>query len=276
MRSARDIALFANTLRQDVIRMLVQAKSGHTGGALGTADFFAAMYYAPILNYKPSRPKWIERDRFVLSNGHICPILYATLARVGVIPLEWLNRFRALNSPLQGHPNRLDTPGVEVSTGPLGQGIGAAVGMAMAARMDQSTRHVYCMVGDGEMQEGAVWEAIMLAGHQKLAGLTVFVDRNYLQIEGETEDIVGLDPLKNKFDAFNWDVMEVDGHSIPDILHASMWAKNNSRPTAIILDTIMGKNVSFMENDAYWHGNPPNEEQAARALVELEKIRKEI
>jgi transketolase len=267
----------ANDLRQEVIHMLLKAKSGHTGGSLGTADIFAALYFYPILKHRPKQPLWEGRDRFVLSNGHICPIQYAALARAGYFPKAWLQTLRQEGSMLQGHPNRIDTPGVEVSTGPLGQGISAAVGMALAGQLDKAKHHVFCMIGDGEMQEGMVWEALMLAGHKKLDNLTIIVDRNFLQIDGRTEEINGLDPLDDKLKAFRFNVVEIDGHDMQRVVEVLQNSKKRTgKPTFIIANTVMGKGVKFMEDDAYWHGNPPKPEQAEQALTELKAAKKNL
>lgn len=266
------LQLIANDLRKDVVTMLAESASGHTGGSLGTADIFAALYFYPIVRYRAKQIHWTDRDRFVLSNGHICPILYATLARAGFFSKKHLRHLRKIGSILQGHPNRLDTPGIETSTGPLGQGVSTAVGMAIAAKMDRLKHHVYAMVGDGEMQEGVVWEAFMLAATRKLNNFTVIVDRNKLQIDGKTEEINALDPLTDKMRSFGFSVFEIDGHSIPKVVEALEKARRaKGRPTAIIANTIMGKGVSFMENDAHWHGTAPNEQQLAGALRELDE-----
>lgn len=273
----RQLQLIANELRQDVIRVLGEAQSGHTGGSLGTADIFAALYFHPILRHRAKQPHWPARDRFVLSNGHICPILYASLARAGFFPPRHLHTLRRINSILQGHPNRLDTPGVEVSTGPLGEGLSAAVGMAIAAKIQGEKHHVFCMVGDGEMQEGMIWEALMLAGHRQLPNFTMIVDRNYLQIDGKTEEINRLDPLDKKLRAFNFHTVHLDGHSMSDVVSTLEMAKRYKKgPVAIIARTIMGKGVSFMQDDAYWHGSPPKKDQIEPALLELQRVHKQL
>ena len=268
----------ANTLRQDVIRMVSGAGSGHIGGPLGMADVFAAMYFH-ILNHDPKNPHWEHRDRLVLSNGHICPVLYAALARSGYFPIEELNTLRKLGTRLQGHPHRTALPGVETTSGPLGSGISQAIGMALAARLDRNpstgsgrggTYRTYCLTSDGEHQEGNTWEAIMFAGKNRLSNLTVIVDRNNIQIDGDTENIMPLEPFRAKYESFNWHVIEIHGHDFYQIISAAAEARAiHEKPTVIIAHTIPGKGVSFMENDYLWHSKTFKPGEAATALAEL-------
>lgn len=278
----------ANDIRQSIIEMLIEAKSGHSAGPLGMADIFAAMYFH-VLNHNPKKPKWPDRDRLVLSNGHICPVQYATMAHAGYFPVHELKTLRKLGSRLQGHPHRAALPGLETTSGPLGSGLSQAIGMALAARLDGSTGspqakkvRIYCLSSDGEHDEGNWWEAVMFAAKYHLNNLTVVVDRNNIQIDGYTEDIMPLDSLRDKYEAFKWHVLEVDGHNISQFVDAVSEAQAiHERPTVIIAHTIPGKGVSFMENDYKWHGNPPGagptdvvpkEEQGKRALTELRTL----
>lgn len=261
----------ANHLREDVIRMLVEAGSGHSAGPLGMADIFAALYFH-VLRHDPKKPLWADRDRFVLSNGHIAPILYATLARAGYFPHEELMTLRKINSRLQGHPHRGALPGIETTSGPLGSGLSQGIGMALAARMDGKSYRTYVAMSDGEHQEGNVWEAIMLAGKERLSNLTGIIDRNNIQIDGTTERVMPLEPLREKYESFNWHVLEVDGHNHEQFVDAVAEAHAiHEMPTVIIAHTIPGKGVSFMENDYRWHGKPPTSAEAAQALKELRK-----
>lgn len=268
-----ELQLKANDIRMDIIEMLLEAKSGHSAGPLGMADIFTALYFN-IMNYDPQNPALETRDRLVLSCGHICPVLYATMAEAGFFPKEELKTLRKLNSRLQGHPHNLSLPGIENSSGPLAQGTSQAVGMAMAAKMNGQKHHIYCITSDGEQNEGQVWEAWMFAGKNKLHNLTAILDRNNIQIDGYTEDIMPLEPLRAKYEAFNWHVIEVDGHNFQEIIDALNEAKAiYEKPTMIIAHTIPGKGVSYMENDYKWHGMPPNKDQAAEALKELRTLR---
>lgn len=260
----------AKTLRRDIIKMLAQAGSGHTGGSLGMADIFTALYFF-VANIDPKKPSWDDRDKIALSNGHICPVLYAALARRGFFPLAKLKTLRKLGSPLQGHPHYGELPGVENSGGPLGQGISQAVGMALAGVMDKKTYRVYCLMSDGELDEGQVWEAFLLAAKHKLANLTIIIDRNKLQLSGFTEEILPLEPLKTKLSAFNFKVKEIDGNNMVEVVAALAEAKKAEGPVIILANTVMGKGVSFMEGDYHWHGKAPNEDEAKRALAELQK-----
>lgn len=249
----------ANQIRQTVIEMLIEAKSGHSAGPLGMADIFTAFYFH-ILNHKPKEPDWPERDRLILSNGHICPVRYAAMAHAGYFPLEEVKTLRKINSRLQGHPHRTSLPGVETTSGPLGSGLSQAIGVALAARLDGKKYRVYCVTSDGEHQEGNTWEAAMFAGKMgsRLNNLTVVVDRNNIQIDGFTEDIMPLEPFHEKYAAFGWHVLEVNGHNIEAFVDAVNEAHAvYERPTVIIAHTIPGRGVGFMENDYRWHGNPP-------------------
>ncbi len=259
----------ARLIRQDIIKMLGEAGSGHTGGSLSAADILSCLYFWEM-NIDPSRPKWEERDRFVLSKGHAAPVLYAALAERGYFPAEKLLTLRKLGSPLQGHPDMRKVPGVEASTGSLGQGISWAVGMALAARMDRKDYRVYALLGDGELEEGLVWEAVMAAGHKQLDQLVALVDYNGLQIDGPISEVLSPEPIADKFRAFNWEVLEVDGHNCQEIMEAFSTARQvKGRPTAIVAKTVKGKGCSFMENRAEWHGTTPNKEQVEKALAEL-------
>lgn len=262
----------ANLIRQDIIEMLVEAGSGHSAGPLGMADVFTAMYFH-ILKHNPKRPDWPDRDRLVLSNGHICPVLYATLAHAGYFPVTELKTLRKLHSRLQGHPHRTALPGVETTSGPLGSGLSQAIGMALAARLDNKKYKVYCLMSDGEQEEGNTWEAAMFAGKNKLHNLIAIMDRNNIQIDGFTEDVMPLEPLREKYESFNWHVLEINGHSFEAISSAVAEAHAiYEKPTLIIAHTIPGKGVSFMENDFLWHGKPPKPEEAKEALQELRTL----
>lgn len=263
----------ANSIRQDMIKMLANAGSGHTGGPLGMADIFTALYFR-ILNHNSKNPNWPDRDRLILSNGHICPIRYTAMAYAGYFPKKELATLRKINSRLQGHPHNTSLPGVENTGGPLGQGLSIAAGIAYAARMDNKKFRVYCAMSDGEQQEGQTWEAVMFAGKNRLNNLTAIMDRNNIQIDGFTEDVMPLEPLREKYESFNWHVIEVDGHNIQHFIDACEEAKAiYEKPTMIIAHTIPGKGVSFMENKYEWHGKPPNPEEAQMALKELRKIK---
>jgi len=273
----------ANDIRQSIIEMLTEAKSGHTAGPLGMADVFTLLYFG-VLKHDPENPDWEERDRVVLSNGHICPVLYATLAHAGYFPIEELLTLRKLGGRLQGHPHRGTLPGIETSSGPLGSGLSQAVGMALAEKMDNpySSKFFYCLTGDGELNEGQIWEALMLAGREQLSNLIMIVDRNGIQIDGFTKDVMPLEPLVEKFESFNFDVQEVDGHSIRSLNDAIGKAQAvYSQPSVIIAHTIASKGVDVFERDFRWHGNPPGkgpedrvpkDEQAEVALRKLRTL----
>ncbi len=253
--------------------MLLAAGSGHSAGPLGMADVFAALYFN-VLSHDPKNPKWTGRDRLVLSCGHICPVLYAALAESGYFPKEELKTLRKLDSRLQGHPHNLDLPGIENSSGPLGQGLSQAIGMGLAAKLNHERHRIYCITSDGEHDEGQIWEAVMFAGKNKLNNLTVIMDRNNIQIDGYTEDIMPLEPLKQKYESFNWHVLEIDGNNPQQVIDACNEAKTiYEKPVIIVAHTIPGKGVGFMEFDYKWHGVPPNKEQAAKALAELRTLR---
>ncbi|MHB9019563.1 MAG: transketolase [Minisyncoccota bacterium] len=262
----------ANTLREDVVEMLLEAGSGHSAGPLGMADIFSALYFH-VLNHDPKKPDWPDRDRLILSNGHICPIRYAAMARAGYFPIEELLTLRKINSRLQGHPHRKALPGVETTSGPLGSGLSQSIGVALAGKLDNKKYRVFCAMSDGELEEGNTWEAFMFAGKNKLSNLVAIIDRNNIQIDGNTEDVMSLEPLKEKFESFKWHVIEIDGHNIEQFIDATNEAKAiHEKPTVIIAHTIPGKGVSFMENDYMWHGKPPTKEEADRALVELRTL----
>lgn len=262
----------ATRLREDVIKMVSGAGSGHVAGPLDMADVFTAFYFH-ILKHDPKRPNWNERDRLVLSNGHICPIQYAALARAGYFPLEELKTLRQIGTRLQGHPHRKAPPGVETTSGPLGSGISQAIGMALAARLDNKKYRIYCLTSDAEHEEGNTWEAVMFAGKNKLNNLTVVIDRNNIQIDGFTENVMPLEPLRAKYESFNWHVVEINGHDFHDIISAVAEAQAiYEKPTVIIAHTIAGRGVSFMERDYLWHSKPfkPGEREAA--LKELRTL----
>lgn len=262
----------ANQIRQDIIEMLVEAKSGHTAGPLGMADIFAALYFH-VLNHDPKNPFWEERDRLILSNGHICPVRYAAMARAGYFPVSELKTLRKFGARLQGHPEREKLPGVETTSGPLGSGLGQSSGIAYAAKMDKKTFRVFCAMSDAEQQAGNLWEAAMFAGKNKLNNLTGIIDRNNIQINGMTEDVMPLEPLKDKYEAFNWHVIEINGHNFEEIAGACEEAKAiYEKPTVIIAHTIPGKGIKEIEFDYKWHGIPPKPEEAKRFLEELRAL----
>lgn len=276
-RESWEFKPIAKELRKDVIKSLTLAGSGHSGGSLGTADLFAVLFFGGIMRYDPLNPKWEQRDRFVLSAGHICPILYATLARAGFFPVEELKTLRKLGSRLQGHP-ALDVglPGIETAAGSLGQGISIAVGMSMSDKyLDKNDRRVFALTGDGELQEGSTWEAAMAAGNYKLDNLCWIVDNNDCQIDGRVRNVMSIYPIEKKFEAFNFEVLTIDGHNYSEIYDAfKKFIQNHEqkigRPTVIIAKTKMGYPISFMFDKYEWHGIPPTEEQALIALKELE------
>lgn len=271
--SIQELELMANTIRQDIVKALVRARSGHSAGPLGMADVFTALYFH-ALHVDPAQPAMPDRDRLVLSNAHICPVLYATLARRGFCSVEAFHQsLRQFGSPFQGHSNTHFGMGIETCGGPLGQGISQAVGMAYAAQMDRARWRTYCVMGDGELNEGQCWEAFLFAGKTKLHQLTVIIDRNNIQIDGFTETVMPLEPLPEKLEAFGFHVIEVDGHNMRRVIDALEESQAvYERPTAIIAHTIPGKGVSFMESDFTWHGKPPDEAQAKRALHELRTL----
>ncbi|MBW4827703.1 MAG: transketolase [Clostridiaceae bacterium] len=259
----------ANKLRIDIIKMLEESKSGHPGGSLSACEILTALYFKEM-NIDPANPHWEDRDRFVLSKGHGAPVLYAALAEKGYFPKEELNNLRKIDSMLQGHPDMKGTPGVDMTTGSLGQGLAAANGMALAGKLDNKDYKVYALIGDGEAQEGIIWEAAMFAAHYKLDNLIVFLDHNGLQIDGKNEDIMNIEPVDEKFKAFGWHVISIDGHAFEEIFNAIDEAKKvEGKPTIIIAKTIKGKGVSYMEDQVGWHGKAPSKEEAEKAMEEL-------
>jgi len=282
----RELEEKAARARELVIETLIEAKSGHSAGSMGMADIFVALYFH-ILSHDPSNPGWEDRDRLILSNGHICPIQYVTMAMAGYFPVEELKTLRKINSRLQGHPHRWSIPGLETTSGALGEGLSQAIGFALAANLDRKKHHIYCLTSDGEHQEGNTWEAIMFAGKMKLNNLIVVVDRNNIQIDGFTENVMPLESLKDKYEAFNWNVIDVNGNNIREFVDAARkaWVVYE-KPTVIIAHTVPGKGVDFMENNYLWHGDPPGtedipgapprEDQAKIALNELRTLQGKI
>jgi transketolase len=259
----------ARQLRMSILEMLHEAGSGHPGGSLSAIDIMTVLY-SNIMKHDPKNPKWLERDRFILSKAHVCPALYAVLGDCGYFNVSELKTLRQYGSILQGHPYMHKTPGIEVSGGSLGQGLSIATGLALAARLDFKEYRTFCMMGDGEVQEGQIWEAAMSAGHYQLDNLCAILDLNKLQIDGRVEDVMGIYPSKDKWLAFNWNVIEIDGHDVVEIENAFRQAeKYKGKPTIIIANTVKGKGVSFMENNAAWHGTAPNKQQLEAALAEL-------
>jgi transketolase len=262
----------ANQIRIETIKMITTAKSGHPGGPLGLADIFSALYFQ-ILNHDPSNPNKEDRDRLILSNGHVCAVRYAAMALSGYFPVSELSTFRKLGSKLQGHPSTRYLEGVESSSGSLGQGLSISVGLALGTRHQKKNYKIYTCISDGECDEGMTWEAAQSAVHYKLDNLIVFMDRNFIQIDGNTEDVMRLEPLGKKFSSFGWNVIDADGHDMQAILDSFAKAKTHTgSPTLIIFRTVLGKGVSFMENKAEWHGTPPNADQAKIALADLAAI----
>lgn len=266
----------ATAIRTSIIEMLVAAGSGHTAGPLGMADIFAAFYFH-ILKHDPKKPAWKDRDRLVLSNGHIVPVRYAAMAHAGYFPVKELLTLRKFGSRLQGHPERIRLPGLETTSGPLGSGLSQAAGMAYAARMDKSRSRIYCFMSDGEQDAGNIWEAAMFAGANRLSNLTALIDRNNIQINGMTESVMPLEPLRSKYQAFGWHVLDVDGHNIEAICDAVDEAKAiYEKPTLIIAHTIPGKGIPEIEFDYRWHGKPPTKEEATQFLRELRSLRGKV
>lgn len=259
----------AKQIRRDIVSMVGAAKSGHPGGSLSAAEILTYLYFEEM-NVNPAEPKWEDRDRFVLSKGHAAPVLYAALARRGFFPAEDLMSLRKIGSHLQGHPDMKKVPGVDMSTGSLGTGFSAATGIALACQLDKKPSYVYTLLGDGELQEGQVWEAAMSAAHYKLDNLIAFVDNNGLQIDGNIDDVLSPNPIDAKFAAFGWHVQVIDGHDFAQIADAVKAAKAaTGKPSVIVAKTVKGKGVSYMENQAGWHGSAPNAEQVAQAMEEL-------
>ncbi|NLK94274.1 MAG: transketolase [Clostridiales bacterium] len=269
MKSKQELVEISKQIRKDIVEMLTESASGHPGGSLSAADIITTLYFKE-LNIDPKNPKAENRDRFVLSKGHAAPVLYSALARRGFFDPKELKTLRKIGSRLQGHPNMNDVPGIDMSTGSLGQGISAAVGMALAGKTDNKSYRVYALLGDGELEEGQVWEASMAAAHYKLDNMTIFIDSNGLQIDGEVTKVMNPSPIDKKFQAFGWNVLIIDGHNYDEIIDAIEKAKNHKgQPTAIVCKTIKGKGVSFMENEASWHGTAPTKEQCDKALSEI-------
>lgn len=268
----KELELKANEIRQSIIETLTQAGSGHTAGPLGMADVFTAFYFH-ILNHKPDNPNWEERDRLILSNGHIVPVQYATMAYAGYFPIEELKTLRKFGSRLQGHPERERLPGIENVSGPLGSGLSQACGIALGARMDGKKFRVYCLMSDGEQDAGNIWEGAMFAGKNKLSNLTALIDRNNIQINGMTEDVMPLEPLREKYESFGWNVIDINGHNIEEIVDATEKAKAvYEKPTLIIARTIPGKGIKDMEFDYLWHGKSPTADEAKKFLKELRTL----
>ena len=267
-----ELQITANEVRKGIVTAVHSAKAGHPGGSLSAADIFTYLYFEEM-NVDPANPKWEDRDRFVLSKGHVAPGLYSTLAEKGYFPKEDLKTLRHTGSYLQGHPDMKHIPGIDMSSGSLGQGVSVAVGMAAAGKYDKKDYRVYTLTGDGEIQEGQIWEAAMWAGHRKLDNLVVIVDNNNLQIDGSVEDVCSPYPIDKKFEAFNFHVINIDGNDFDQIRAAFKEARETKgMPTAIIAKTVKGKGVSFMENQASWHGTAPNDEQYAVAMEDLKKV----
>lgn len=273
-RSINELEQIANQLREDVIEMLVTAGSGHSAGPLGLADIFAALYFS-VLKHDPKKPDWPERDRLILSNGHTVPIRYAAMARSGYFPVKELATLRKLGTRLQGHPERVRLPGLETTSGPLGSGLSAAAGMALSLQRDgNKTQRIYCVTGDGELDEGNIWEAVMFAGKYRLNNLTLIVDRNHIQIDGPTETVMPLGDVGAKLQTFGWHTVEVDGHNIQAIIDACNLARAvEDQPVAIIAHTIPGKGVDYMEYDFHWHGAPPGIQDMAGAPPKAEQAK---
>jgi len=277
IESVTELKRLANRLRIEIIKMIGAAGSGHPGGSLSEVELLAALYFR-VLRHNPKDAEWADRDRFILSKGHGCPALYAVLAEAGYIDYSVLSTLRKLGSPLQGHPDRRFLPALEANTGSLGQGISVGIGMALAARLDKKDWHTFVMVGDGEIQEGQNWEAAMFAAYHKLENLTLIVDYNHQQLDGFLKDILDPAPLVEKFEAFGWRTLEIDGHDFNQVIPALETARaaKDGKPTCIVANTIKGKGVSFMENNPEWHGVAPKPEQVAASVAELEAAAKKI
>lgn len=273
MRSHQELVAIATQIREHIITMLLQAGSGHAAGSLGMADVFTALYFGELVRYQAHRPDWPDRDFVLLSNGHICPVWYATLAVAGYFPESELASLRSFESRLQGHPHLGSIPGVENTSGPLGQGLSQAVGLALSLRRQSRRNEVFCLLSDGEHQEGQTWEAYQAAGHFRLANLTVLIDRNTIQIDGFTEQVMPIEPFNEKLDSFGWQVLEVDGHNIQAVIDAVNHAKAiQEQPVAIVCNTIPGKGVEFMENLPEWHGKAPSFPDSIAALRQLRSL----
>ncbi len=269
MKNFIELENIAKQIRRKTLEIIFNAGSGHPGGSLSSVDIGTSLFFY-LMNHDPNNPNWKDRDRFILSKGHAAPLLYVILQMSGYFPENWLSTFRKINSPLQGHPNSLKCPGIEVSTGSLGQGLSIACGMALSLKKDNMKSIVYTLHGDGELNEGQIWEAVMFAAHYKLNNLIAFIDKNDLQIDGSTDEVMSMKSIEEKFSAFNWNVLTCDGHSITDIVNKTIEAKKSIKPSVIIAKTIKGKGVSFMENVAGWHGKSPSKIELQLALEELE------
>ena len=269
MPSVERLIEVCKDVRADIVRMTNAAGSGHPGGSLSAVEAMVTLY-CKVMTHRPTEPNWPDRDRFFLSKGHVCPVVYATMARTGYFPVEELSTLRKLGTRLQGHPSCKTLPGIEVSSGSLGQGLSVANGFALSAKLNGKAYRAYCLLGDGELQEGQIWEAMMTAAHYKLDNVCAIVDYNGLQIDGDVEKVMGIAPLADKWRAFNWNVIEVDGHDVAQMLEAYAEAKQTQgKPSVIIMKTIKGKGVSFMENVVGWHGKCCNEAELAQALAEI-------
>lgn len=262
------LAAKANCVRKSLLQIIYRAGSGHPGGSLSAVEIGTALFFH-LLKHNPAEPNLKDRDRFVLSKGHCAPLLYVLLQKCGYFPEEWLPTFRDIDSPLQGHPNSLKCPGIEISTGSLGQGLSICCGIAIGNRMDNLNSYVYTLMGDGELDEGQVWEAAMFASHYKLGKIIAFVDRNGLQIDGTTEQVMSLEPLTERWKSFGWDVHLIDGHNFQEIVSSVEKAKLSEKPSVIIAKTVKGKGVSFMENRPEWHGKAPDKDEFNKAMDEL-------
>lgn len=269
VEKVKELQQIARDLRRDVIYMVSKAKSGHVGGSLSAAEIVTALYFSEM-RVAPEQPRWPDRDRFVMSKGHCCPILYAALCRKGYFGREVLDTLREVHSPLQGHPDMRKTPGLDMSSGSLGNGLSIGLGMALASRANEKDYRVYVLMGDGEQEEGAIWEAAMAASHMKVDNLVGIVDCNKLQLIGRVEDVMNIAPLAEKWRAFGWNVLEINGNDMEAVLDALDKVRDvKGKPSVILADTVKGKGVSFMENQVQWHSKAPNEEEAARAIREL-------
>lgn len=273
LTSVEELSSLANEVRQDVIKMLLAAGSGHPAGSLSSTELFVALYFF-IMRHEPKKSDWPERDRLIVSHGHTCPALYSVMAQAGYFSRAKLKTYAALDSPLQGHPERTRLPGIETTSGPLGCGLAQAAGYALAARMDGARFRVYCTASDGEHNEGNHWEAVLLASKYKLANLTLFVDRNHIQIDGTTEQVLPLGNLAEKYKSFGWNAIEIDGHNFEEIIASVDKARKfHQGPTVVIANTLAGKGVSFMEGKPEWHAKAPNKKEAAEALRELKNVK---
>ena len=268
--SVQQLERTARKLRRHIVKMLAIAGSGHPGSSLSAIDILTALFFGGVMRYDPKNPRWEDRDRFILSKGHAVPALYAVLAEAGFIPEEWLWQLRKIDTPMQGHPSVKDLPAVEASTGSLGQGLSIGLGMALAARLDGKSYRVYVMLGDGESEEGQVWEAAMAASHFHVGNLTAILDYNRFQLDGAIGEIMSIEPVVAKWQVFGWAVREIDGHHMPEILDALRWAKEpREQPSIIIAHTVKGKGVSFMESNNEFHGKAPTQAELEQALAEL-------